>query len=249
MIGALSKNVVIMLVLLALANAGAGYGLYEYLMPLRAQKDQELSSLKAEVEARRQEVAKLKEEFVLLQLQLRDFKELEALGFFNNQNRVKAQEGFDSIRDLSGLLRTRYDISSGQLIEEPRAVEANHVVLKSPVKLEVESLDDVDVYTFIKGLNEKFPGSVDLTRITLQREEDLTAPILRQIGSGSAVKLVSAEVEFDWRTMANRDRLIETDRSSSSGGQNAADYNPVPAPIDSAPQAQSPQVQPPVAQP
>lgn len=233
MIKVLGKRVVLMLVLLVLVNGGIGYGLYEYLIPMREQKESELRGIQSEIEARRQEVAKLKEEMVLLQLQLRKFKELEAQGFFNNQNRVKAQESFDKLREVSGLLKAKYDIKSGELVEDPLATAANYVVVKSPVSLEMDSLDDVDVYTFIKGLQEKFPGSVDLEHVTLDRTETLSAPLLRNIGSGTPVKLISAKVDFSWRTMSARDRLDDTDRETRSRGQSIAE---TPAPT-AAPQA------------
>ena len=221
MIKILGPKVVIMILLLAIFNALAGYAVYTYLMPLRIQKEAELEALKAETAARYAEVAKLKEEFVSLQNQLREFKSLEAQGYFSNQNRVDAQSSFNTLRELAGLLNTRYSISVGERIEDPAAIAANHVVLKSAVKLQIESLDDVDVYTFVKALEEKFPGSVDITKFELHRDQNITAPLLRQIGSGQPVKLVSSEVEFDWRTMADKDRLDEFDTSTSSGEQNS----------------------------
>lgn len=223
MIKILGKRVVIMLVALVLINGAIGYGLYEYLIPIRVEKETELSGIKNEIEARRLEVAKLKEEFVLLQLQLREFKQLEAQGFFNNQNRVKAQDSFESLRDLSGLLKTRYDIKSGELVQDPLATAANYVVVHSPVILEMDSLDDTDVYTFVKGLQQKFPGSVDLTRIELDRTENINPAILREIGTGKPVKMVGAKVEFSWRTMASNDRLEETDRESRSNTRSLTD--------------------------
>lgn len=233
MIKVLGKRVVLMLVALVLVNGGIGYGLYEYLIPMREQKETELRSIQSQIEKRRQEVAKLKEEMVLLQVQLRQFKELEAQGFFNNQYRVKAQASFDKLRDVSGLLKAKYDIKPGVLVDDPLATAANYVVVQSPVTLELDSLDDVDVYTFIKGLQEKFPGSVDLTKITIDRSEVLSAPMLREIGSGSPVKLVGGKIDFSWRTMSSRDRLNDTDRETSSSGQSIAE-KPVPNPAPAA---------------
>lgn len=212
----ISTKIQVMIALLAMVCAGGAYGLYDYLIPMKDQKESEVARVRGEIEAKRAEVAKLKEEFVLLQIQLRKFKDLEANGFFNNQNRVKAQESFDKLRQLSGLLKARYDIKSGALSEVKQASDANHVVLMSPVTVEIESLDDVDVYTFIKGLEEKFPGSVDMTRVELKRTEQFSPAVLRKIGAGEPLKLIEATVEFDWRTMANRDRLNETDTSSST---------------------------------
>lgn len=216
MIKVLKRGVIIMIIVLAVAVGGGGYGLYDYLIPMREQKEAEVRAVQAEIEAKRAEVAKLKEEFILLQIQLRKFKELEANGFFNNQNRVKAQEAFKKLGDLSGLLKTRYSIDPGVLVDVKQAADANNVVLQSRVTLDLESLDDVDVFTFIKGLQEKFPGSVDMTSIDLMRTKEFSVDLLRDIGKGDPVSVVSTKIVFDWRTMANKDHLDEADTSSSA---------------------------------
>lgn len=212
----LKRSVIITLLLLTLLSAGGAYLLYDYLIPLKETKEAEVSKVQAEIEAKRAEVAKLKEEFILLQIQLRKFKELEAKGFFNNQNRVKAKESFAELGVLAGVLNTRYQIDSGILTDVRQASEANSVIVKSPVTLNIDSLDDVDVMTFIKGLQEKFPGSVDFTAVELERTEDLDADVLKKIGRGDPIIMVRAKITFDWRTMANRDRLMETDTSAAA---------------------------------
>lgn len=219
MLKILGPKVLITLLLMGVFTAGTGYGLYNYLIPMREEKDQELSALKSAIDARRREVAQLKEEYILLKEQLEAFTQLGLQGFFNNQNRVEAQESFNKLGQLSGLLNTRYTISSGVLVNDPKAAEANYVVLKSPVTLDISSLDDVDVYTFVKALQERFPGNVDIVGVTLTRKMNVTAPLLREIGSGDPVKMVEARVSFDWRTMAPKDNLDEFDTSTSEGNQ------------------------------
>ncbi len=248
----LGPKVLISLLLMALLTGGTGYGLYEYLIPMRAEKDQELSALKSSIDARRREVAQLKEEYILLKEQLEAFTQLGLQGFFNNQNRVEAQESFDRLRELAGLLNTRYSILSGVLIDDPKASEANYVLLKSPVSLDISSLDDVDVYTFIKALQERFPGNVDIVSVDMMRKLTITAPLLREIGSGDPVKMVEAKISFDWRTMAPKDNLDEFDTSTSEGNQGAdlpaaaTGVNPVivdPAAVPAAPAPSTPSPQ------
>ena len=250
----LGPKVLITLLIMLIVTGASGYGLYDHLMPMREQKDKELSSLKSAIESRRREVAQLIEEYILLKVQLEAFTQLGLQGFFNNQNRVEAQESFDKLRELSGLLNTRYAISSGILVNDPKAVEANYVVLRSPVQLDISSLDDVDVYTFIKALQERFPGNVDVITVDLTRKLSVTAPLLREIGSGRPAQMVEAKVTFDWRTMAPKDNLDEFDTSTSEGNQGDQPVAPVapagapvivdpaaPAPVAPAPVSPSPQ--------
>ena len=167
MLQILGRNRIIVLVVLALLNAGAGYGLYQYLMPMTDQENLVLSSARATLETKRAEIKKLKEEFVLLQVQLTDYKDLEAQGFFNDQGRVAAQENFEKLRSLSGILNANYKINAGQLIEDPRASEAGYVILSSPIEVELSSLDDLDVYSFMKLIQERFSGKVDIKKMDI----------------------------------------------------------------------------------
>ncbi len=72
----------------------------------------------------------------------------------------------------------------------------------SPVTVEVKSIDDVDVYSFLKFIEEKFPGRVDVASLSLNRMEIFDTAILRKIGSGTPTPLVEAKISFDWLTMA-----------------------------------------------
>ncbi len=203
----LGRNRIIVLIVLALLNGAAGYGLYQYLIPMREEADQTLSKARSALEQKRAEIQKLKEEYALLQSQLKYFKDLEARGFFNNQNRVAAQEAFEKLRTISGVLKAKYDIKSGTLIEDPRAANADYVILKSPINVELESLDDVDVYSFLKLIQERFPGKVDIVGMDIEKIEDVNPVILRKIGTGNPVAMIKSKIDFEWRTMASRKSL------------------------------------------
>lgn len=240
MIRILGTKAVLYLVLLLLLNGGAAYALYEYVIPMREAKERQLKSLKAEIDARRAEVATFKEEYVLLQSQLRIFKELEKKGFFNNQNRARAKESIAELMGLSGTLKYKLRIMKGELIEDVGATAANHVVIKSPVAIDIDSLDDVDVYTFTMALQNKFPGNVDITGMKLERKELITAALLRQIGGGGAVPLVKSTVEFDWRTMVKNDKLseFESDEEEIKPDNTTSMLGGVPQPVSTNPVTQ-----------
>lgn len=199
---ALGRKRVIALFALAILNGLTAYAYYSYFEPQRLESDKQLSVARSDLETKREEIKKLKLEYVLLQSQLRSYKELEAKGFFNDQNRVKAQESFEKLRNISGVLKAKYDIQAGIRVEDAKAKEANYVVLKSPVTVELDSLDDGDIYSFVKLIQERFPGKVDIATINVTKNEKMTSGILRKIGSGEPVTMVKSKIEFDWRTMA-----------------------------------------------
>ncbi len=205
MVKGLSNKVVFFILFLLFVGGGGGYLVYDYLMPVREKSERELAATKAAIKAKYQEVAKMKEEFILLQSQLRDFKDLEARGFFGDQDRALATEDFSKLVDRTGILQANLKFEAGKVVPNKMADDAKQIVIKSHGKIDIESLDDVDVYTLLKYMQERYPGGVDVTKVTLDRTETLSADMLRQIGGGTPVPLVKGSIEFDWRTMTSRD--------------------------------------------
>ncbi len=198
-----SKRLIFIFLMLA-ALAIISYAYYEFIIPAHEKSSQELATSKSAVTQKYQEVARLKEEYVLLQSQLRSYKELEARGFFNDQDRSAAVDNLDKLSKYAQLLKANLKFGSGTLVKDAGAELAGQVILKSPVVVEVKSIDDVDVYSFIKFVEEKFPGRIDVTSFSLNRMEIFDTAILRKIGSGAPTPLVDAKISFDWLTMASK---------------------------------------------
>lgn len=201
----LGNKKVMFIVLLLLVTVGIGAGYYYWLLPLREQVTQELNTTRAAVEQKYQEVARMKEEYVLLQSQLRDFGDLKLRGFFNDQDRSRGIESLGKLSDYAQLLKAKLKFGSGQLVADPLADQASQVVLKSPVSVDISAMNDVDVYSFLKFVQEKFPGDIDVMSFKLKRTEIFNEAMLRKIGGGSVTPLVEAQIGFDWYTMTSKD--------------------------------------------
>lgn len=173
----------------------------QFLTPAREAVDGELSTAKATLESKRTDISKLKNEYVLLQNQVSQFKDIESIGFFNDQNRVLAQETFEKFRETSGVLKANYTVSAGEEIKNERAASIGHTVLKSPVNIEIESIDDTDLFNFIKLVLEQFPGRSNIESLTVQKADDLTQTTIRDIGSGKPVALIKGSIKYDWLSM------------------------------------------------
>lgn len=215
MLEILGRNRLIVLVGLALLCGGSAYTLYEYLVPQKVQAESSLGAAKSALQQKRVEIQKLKEEYALLQTQLRDFKDIEAKGFFNDQGRVEAQANFEKIRAVSGVIVAKYSIDAGQLIEDPRASEAGYVILTNPIKVEIDSLEDTDVYSFIKLVQERYPGKIDVVSLKMEKPEKLTSAVLRNINRGFPANLIRTTLSLQWKTMAAR-ASISPDTTSAS---------------------------------
>jgi len=199
-----AKRLIALSVMLAI-NAVLVVTTYVYLMPERQVTDRDLRLTQSEISQKRTETDRLRNEYEQIQSQKGRFESLEASGFFSNQNRLVARRRIEDIQRRSGVLSTSYNIGAGQMVVNENAREAGHVVLQSPIRMEVTAMDDVDIYHFIYWIENAFPGHVTIQRLTMQRKQDINEAALRRIGTGQETVMIEAGVNVLWRTMISEE--------------------------------------------
>lgn len=156
------------------------------------------------------EISKLTEDLDKLKLGIEQFKEQEdkfnALSkhdFFNTQDRVQARNQLNAIRDASGLISAQYTVKSAGVDKNDKMTEAGYQILNTPMEFSLEAVEDQDIFRFIYFLNYGFPGQITLEELTITRDEEITFPLLKQIGVGQADMrpLVTARIIASWRTI------------------------------------------------
>lgn len=202
------RRVITLAILIAVNLALAG-ALYSLILPQKDKVERELRTTRSAVNARRTEVATLKNEYEQIQEQKNLFENLQNAGFFTTQDRINARKTIEQIQRESKVLAARYDIQAIQVQENPAAATADHVLLHSPMKFSLDALDDIDVYSFMYWAQNAFPGQVGIDSVTIERKLDVDEITLKQIGTGRPVVLVSATVDFSWNTMVPRTQLPE----------------------------------------
>jgi hypothetical protein len=192
---------VITLAILAMLSISLGAGIYFYFIPRNAELIRELQALTAQASQKRTDVENLRSQYQIIQEQKTRFENLTALGFFSNQNRAVARVRIEQIQKFTNVLTAKYNINAATMEKNQAAEEAGYTMLDSPVTVNLEALDDIDVYNFIYWVVNAFPGHVSISNIKIEREMDVNDATLRQIGNGIPTVLVKATVGFDWRTM------------------------------------------------
>ncbi|QQG35692.1 MAG: hypothetical protein HYS17_09245 [Micavibrio aeruginosavorus] len=205
MIGLIGTKRLVMLAVLLCLNGAMGAGAYLYLIPQNGKLDQELRQLKSNVSTKRAESDRFRQEFDEIQREKGKFQSLEAQGFLSDQNRASIQKRIDVIQRYSRVSRAAYNIDRSMAEDVEVAREANRVVVKSPVKFEIDAIDDMDVFSFLYLLENAFIGHTAITSFELERVLDLNDVTMRQIGSGMDTVLVKSSVQLDWKTLMNRD--------------------------------------------
>lgn len=176
-----------------------------YFLPKEEMKSREVSTVKSGTRTKYSEVVQLREDFALLKDRLTSFSALELSGFFENQNRLKARREVELFRERSKLLKVSMDIGAGDVEEDAVAAQAGHVLLKSPFSIDIDAQDDADVMYFIKMMQKKFPGIVKFKTLEMKRTQNLDAPLLRLIGTGTPTPLVQATLQMEWITMPSKE--------------------------------------------
>lgn len=217
MIQSLGIKRILVLIVLVAANAALAAGAYLYVVPEQEQVARQLKMTVSEIASKKSEVNRLRNEFDEIQKQKEFYGRLQDAGFMSNQNRLVARRRITEIQKYSKVLKVGYDISPADVEYRKETGDVNYVVLSSPIKAEIEALDDIDIYAFIFWMENAFPGHVAATKLELTRTLDINDATLRAIGSGSFPTMVKGSVGFRWRTIVPEAEVKATDRFSSEG--------------------------------
>ena len=129
------------------------------------------------------------------------FTRLKENGFFNNQNRVEAYRLTERVEQESEVLSARYSLKPLEEITDLELERAQSSILKSSFEIRVNALSDIDIYRYIYLLQGAYPGQILFDSVEIVKNEELTQPLLRNIGTRTDVKpLLTAILTGSWYT-------------------------------------------------
>jgi len=201
MIKVLGFRRVVFLLLLVGVNVLLGFAAYMHLMPQQEIKERELRGARGQASTLQSDIDGLLVEFDQLEEQREEFEKLKNDGFFDGQSRRKAELIFQKIQERSGVISAVASVQAGVFEDNSEALKAKHKILNSPIKVNIEAVNDLDVFRYIYLVDEFFPGHVAIDSIKLSRQSDVSGTVLRGIASGKNPPLVAAELAMSWRTM------------------------------------------------
>ena len=208
MIAVLGFKRVVMLAVLVALNIVLALSVYMYMKPETQKKERELRGLRGQVSTVRTDIDRMQVEFEQLEDQKAEFERLAAGGFFKNQGRRQAELILNEIQKTSGVSKAIASIQAGEFEDNEEAKKAKHKILKSPIKIRLEAIDDINVYHYLFLVEHYFPGHIAIEEINMERSADITGTVLRAIASGTNPSLVQADVEMVWRTMIPESEVI-----------------------------------------
>lgn len=72
------------------------------------------------------------------------------------------------------------------------------IMVREPMKLELDAISDTHVFSFIDGMLREAPGFVRISKMDMQRKSDMSMNAYRYMLTGAGVDFVKAQLEFSW---------------------------------------------------
>lgn len=174
---------------------------YMYLAPENVSLERELKSVQSRITKKVAEKNKIENDLDAINLQKEDFKQLEAIGLLDDQNRLAFRRRINNIQQYTGVLSAEYGINAGNIKPQSDLEAAGHVILESPIDVKLDAIDDVDVYKFIFWLKHGFPGHVALDDISIERKRDIDEDVIKEITTSGPTALIEASLKARLRTI------------------------------------------------
>jgi len=194
------KRIAIILILLGIAGA-IGATVHLYLIPRSEEVSRELASSEREVNSLRSDIGKITSQLDQIMEQKKKFDRIEQAGFFDRQSRRDAQSLLQEIEEDSKVVDVTASIGKPQFVQNEQAQKSGYVVLSSPVEIQVQAMDDKDIFFYMNYLQSRFPGVLRLKSFEIKRNQDISGSLLREIVGGSKPALAGASVAMTWQTM------------------------------------------------
>ena len=207
MIESIGKKRIAFVALFAVITGTLAAGYYLYFLPQQEKLESELRTTRSQVSAKRGDIQRLSEEYKQIQEQKAYFQNLEDAGYLFDQSRAVASRRIEDAQKFSRILSARYTIEPAKILQQEDAEKAGYVILSSPISIELEALDDMDIYNFVFWLQNSLPGQVAVTGLDLEKKQNITESRIRAIGSGNPIVMVSGNLALDWRTIVSSEDI------------------------------------------
>ncbi|MAF67778.1 MAG: hypothetical protein CMH25_00330 [Micavibrio sp.] len=200
------ERIIFLLSLLGLIALISGVA-YFVIAPKMVAAERTLATKKIQVSAKKNDTMMLRDEFRTFQERAEKFKELEVSGLFETQNRLEAIDKVEGFREEIGLLKASIKVDAGEIVEDQRMDRLDNVYLESPVSFTLEALDDIEVYTFLKLVEDRFPGRLVVQNLKIEKVADITTETLASIVNGIPTPMVKATADYNWVTLPAENEL------------------------------------------
>lgn len=193
------KRTVILAILLG-ANIGL-YGFSQVLFAPQMEKStKELSKIKRQSSRYQKDLNAIKNDFDALGGQQEIFNNLTEKKFFGDVSVPTQLDAMDLISQQTGV-DALVKISAPREMTLSGMDRVDWVMVKREVVIDIKAFDDVDIYRYLDRVERELPGYLKVKDVTIRRNADYSADMLREIIRGKFPDIVTASLSYDWYLM------------------------------------------------
>lgn len=193
------KRTVILAILLG-ANIGL-YGFSQVLFAPQMEKiSKDLSKVKRQSSRYQKDLNAIKNDFDALGGQQEIFNNLTEKKFFGDVSVPTQLDAMDLISQQTGV-DALVKISAPREMTLSGMDRVDWVMVKREVVIDIKAFDDVDIYRYLDRVERELPGYLKVKDVTIRRNADYSADMLREIIRGKFPDIVTASLSYDWYLM------------------------------------------------
>lgn len=182
--------------------------------PTITKNNQDLSRVKKEVARYQKDLNSIRNDLDQLGQQQDVFEQLRQRQFFAPVDLTEQQAVFLRLEEEAGI-ETKLSILPETTVNVADLDRVPWKVVKRSVVIEINALDDVDIYRYLDSVFAQTPGYVKVKDFTIRRNYDFNGDLLRQIVRGHFPEIMGALLEFDWYFMVPTDAPAPQQRGRS----------------------------------
>lgn len=213
------KRALILAILLAINLAIAG--IYFFMIePMRSRSMVSLQQVEGQIGGLQSKISNVKKELEDFKRDKPRYEELNAVGFFNTQDRFQMGRDLDKVQTASGLPGFAYSISEIKEIPNKDAASSKSRLISSRIEVtNALALVDEDFFRFIDVMTKQFPAHVRLEAFSVMRNKELSADTLGRLRKGDLATVIDAKASFDWLTIVPADPAELKKADKKRGGR------------------------------
>lgn len=207
MLKTIGRKTSIIIITLLVINIALGAFFYLFLQGAAQQEELNLRQITGQVNSTQSNIAQIEDEIRQINEGKQEFENLQAAGLLDFQDRGPLQDAFDKAQRLSGVEKVRFKIEAASCFVNTELNGSDYVILGSPIEITVDAAEDLSIYNFLDLFRQMVNGYPSLERVQLKRQKDLTADVLKQIGTGQPSDLMQAQIDITWYTIVEKAKV------------------------------------------
>lgn len=196
-----AKRAVIFGILLAV-NLALAAAFFMAVGPMLADATTRLNVVNSEISRLTGDIENAKREAEELKKNLPHFNDLQARGFFLNQDRFMINRTLDELRTKSGVSGFSFNIDAMAKVGNAQAEAAQYQLTSSRIKIDkIETLTDADFFILLQNIVKAFPAHARVQSFELKRSAKIDEAALQRLARKEVVNFSEGEIVMDWLTM------------------------------------------------